>query len=138
MTKKISLADWQQLNPNADAQSSHVKPSSDKPDHTQLVYSTDGGSISTAKADKAAGVAYPDGVVRIKRESKGRGGKTVLTISGIAQSHASLTALCAQLKKKAACGGTVKDGIIEIQADKRELISELLQQSGFKVKQAGG
>ena len=129
---KISLADWQaQRNPNAQTPAT----TSD----AALVYSTDGGRIVADKqAAKSSGEAYADGAVRIRRETKGRNGKAVLTISGIAKSHDELIALAAKLKKKCACGGAVKDGVIEIQGDKRELVEQLLQAEGFKTKWAGG
>ena len=62
----------------------------------------------------------------------------VCLISGIDQDDAELTKLAAELKKKCGCGGAVKDGIIEIQGDKRDLIKSLLEAKGMKVKLAGG
>lgn len=131
-SKKISLSDWQaQLNPTA------ATPAANS--DSNLVYSTDGGRIAAQKQPaQNAGEAFADGAVRIRRETKGRGGKAVLTITGIAKSHDELTALAAKLKKKCACGGAVKDGVIEIQGDKRELVEQLLQAEGFKTKWAGG
>lgn len=131
-SKKISLSDWQaQLNPAAAKPAAHSD--------ANLVYSTDAGRISPEKQPvKSAGEAFADGAVRIRRETKGRGGKAVLTITGIARTHDELTALAAKLKKKCACGGAVKDGVIEIQGDKRELVEQLLQAEGFKTKWAGG
>ena len=136
MSKKISLADWQQQLTGA-ADSSNTPPLSTAK-QTDLVYSTATGRIKADTGPTIQGESYADGALRIKRETKGRGGKTVLTISGLAASNEVLTALCTELKKKCACGGSVKDGVIEIQADKRELVAELLQQKGYKVKQAGG
>ncbi len=129
---KLSLADWQaKMNP--EGQSTPVKKDAN------LVYSTDSGRISADKTAKIpTGEAFADGAVRIRRETKGRGGKAVLTISGIAKPHDELVQLAARLKKKCACGGAVKDGIIEIQGDKRELVEQLLQAEGFKTKWAGG
>ncbi len=131
MAQKISLEDWQQqLGRNDNNQSNTTGDS--------LVYSTEGGSVAKAKTVAPAGIAYPDGAVRLRREKKGRGGKSVITISGISKPADELTTLCAQLKKACACGGTVKDGVIEIQADKRQLIEQHLNQLGFNVKWAGG
>lgn len=136
MSKKISLADWQQqLTGVTDSNSAHPPGKSAQPD---LVYSTATGRIKAAQSETLQGEPYADGALRIRRESKGRGGKTVLTITGLTGSTAELAALCTELKKKCACGGGVKDGVIEIQADKREWVAELLQQKGYKVKQAGG
>lgn len=130
---KISLADWQaKMNPNAPSTAAQS-------DDSNLVYRTDGGRVATEKQPhKVAGEAFADGAVRIRRETKGRGGKAVLTITGIAKSHDELVQLAARLKKKCACGGAVKDGVIEIQGDKRELVEQLLQAEGFKTKWAGG
>ena len=131
-SKKISLSDWQaQLNPTP------ATPVANS--DSNLVYSTESGRIAAEKQPtKSAGEAFADGAVRIRRETKGRGGKAVLTITGIAKSHDELTALAAKLKKKCACGGAVKDGVIDIQGDKRELVEQLLQAEGFKTKWAGG
>jgi translation initiation factor 1 len=132
---KISLADWQaQLKPQGNA--GEVKTA--VKDDANLVYSTDSGKISAKPPAKAVAEAFADGAVRIRRETKGRGGKAVLTISGIAKPHDELVLLAAKLKKKCACGGAVKDGVIEIQGDKRELVEQLLQAEGFKTKWAGG
>lgn len=79
-----------------------------------------------------------DGVVRIQRQTSGRKGKGVCLITGVALDDAELTKLAAELKKKCGCGGAVKDGIIEIQGDKRDLLKSLLEAKGMKVKLAGG
>lgn len=132
---KISLADWQaQMKPQPDT--SVVKTTANN--DTNLVYSTETGKVAAKPAGKAGAEAFADGAVRIRRETKGRGGKAVLTISGIAKPHDELVLLAAKLKKKCACGGAVKEGVIEIQGDKRELVEQLLQAEGFKTKWAGG
>ncbi|MHB9345977.1 stress response translation initiation inhibitor YciH [Enterobacter vonholyi] len=104
--------------------------------NSRLVYSTDSGRIDEpkAKVERPKG----DGIVRIQRQTSGRKGKGVCLISGIDLDYAELTALAADLKKKCGCGGAVKDGIIEIQGDKRDLIKSLLEAKGMKVKLAGG
>ena len=79
-----------------------------------------------------------DGVVRVRRESKGRGGKTVLVITGLPLDAAALTALAGELKRRCGCGGTAKDGVIEIQGDHGELLLEELVKRGYKAKRAGG
>lgn len=104
--------------------------------NSRLVYSTESGRIDEPKAK----VECPkgDGIVRIQRQTSGRKGKGVCLISGIDVDDAELTKLAAELKKKCGCGGAVKDGIIEIQGDKRDLIKSLLEAKGMKVKLAGG
>jgi translation initiation factor 1 len=76
--------------------------------------------------------------VYLHRESKGRGGKGVTLLKGLALSDADLTALCKTLKQACGTGGTVKDGLIEIQGEQREKIAEVLRKLEYKVKVAGG
>lgn len=104
--------------------------------NSRLVYSTESGRIDEpkAKVERPKG----DGIVRIQRQTSGRKGKGVCLISGIDVDDAERTKLAAELKKKCGCGGAVKDGIIEIQGDKRDLIKSLLEAKGMKVKLAGG
>lgn len=134
MSKKISLADWQARL----GASTGAEPATPAHADSDLVYSTASGRINSKAAPETLGTAYADGALRVRRETKGRGGKTVLTISGITGSAEQLNALCSELKKKCACGGAVKDGVIEIQGDKREQVTAVLQQKGYQVKQAGG
>ncbi|AKL43710.1 MULTISPECIES: stress response translation initiation inhibitor YciH [Serratia] len=105
-------------------------------DNSRLVYSTDTGRIKQeeVKPQRAKG----DGIVRIQRQTSGRKGKGVCLIAGIDLDDAALDKLAAELKKKCGCGGSVKDGIIEIQGDKRDLLKQLLEAKGMKVKLAGG
>jgi translation initiation factor 1 len=79
-----------------------------------------------------------DGVVRIQRETKGRKGKGVTLITGLPLNAEALKALAKTLKQKCGTGGTVKEGIIEIQGDHRDLLLNLLQEQGYNVKKAGG
>jgi len=79
-----------------------------------------------------------DGVVRISRQNKGRKGAGVSLISGVPVTEAELKTLAKTLKQKCGTGGTVKNGVIEIQGDHRELLRDLLQQAGYTVKLAGG
>jgi translation initiation factor 1 len=79
-----------------------------------------------------------DGIVRVRRETSGRGGKTVTTISGIALSSDALAELASELKRACGTGGTVRDYVIEIQGDHRTLIVAQLEQRGYTVKLAGG
>lgn len=111
-----------------------------------LVYSTDGGRLCpqcnrpltacVCKQQKAT--AKGDGVVRISRETKGRGGKSVNVISGLNLAPAELEKLCTQLKKRCGTGGTTKDGTIEIQGEHRDTLVGELTKLGYTVKKAGG
>lgn len=79
-----------------------------------------------------------DGVARVRRETKGRGGKTVTTVSGVPLVGEELKTLAAALKKRCGSGGALKDGIIEIQGEHVELLLTELQARGFKAKKSGG
>lgn len=110
-----------------------------------LVYSTDAGRHCPAcsqpqDACRCAEVQRPvgDGIVRVRRETKGRGGKTVTTISGVPLADSELKALASALKQRCGCGGGLKDGVIEIQGDKVELLLEELVRRGFKARKSGG
>nr|WP_185148534.1 translation initiation factor [Rheinheimera tangshanensis] len=103
-----------------------------------LVYSTDSGRIDKPKPQKVVAQSFSDGHARLRRETKGRNGKAVITISGLAESTETLAEIAALLKKKCGCGGSVKDGVIEIQGDQRELVQQELTKLGYKHKWAGG
>ncbi|WP_036768074.1 stress response translation initiation inhibitor YciH [Photorhabdus australis] len=104
--------------------------------NSRLVYSTDRGRIQEeeVKPQRPKG----DGIVRIQRQTSGRKGKGVCVITGIDADDQTLIKLAAELKKKCGCGGSVKDGEIEIQGDKRDLLKQLLEAKGMTVKLAGG
>lgn len=112
----------------------------------RLVYSTDGGRLcpqcQRPVADCVCGRDRPaasgDGIVRIRRESKGRGGKTVTVVTGLPLAGSELNALARALKQRCGVGGAVKDGNIEIQGDQRELLQAELNVRGFQVKISGG
>ncbi|MDN4503693.1 stress response translation initiation inhibitor YciH [Alteromonadaceae bacterium BrNp21-10] len=104
--------------------------------NSQLVYSTDGGRITPQKQQH--NIPKGDGIVRLRRETKGRKGKGVTTIDGLSLSAEELKKLCTDLKKNCGTGGAVKQQLIEIQGDNREKIAQILQQRGFTVKLAGG
>lgn len=114
-----------------------------------LVYSTEHGktcpdcreALDTCCCDansEQARLAALDGIVRIRRETSGRKGKGVTTISGIPLPDAELKDLAKKLKKRCGTGGAVKDGIIEIQGDHRDTLREALTAQGYQVKLAGG
>ena len=79
-----------------------------------------------------------DGIVRVSRETKGRKGKGVTLVKGLALDDAALAALAKQLKAACGSGGTVKDGVIEVQGDHCEQVMQLLAKQGMTVKRAGG
>lgn len=79
-----------------------------------------------------------DGNVKVRRETKGRKGKGVSLIEGLAMNAAELDALAKQLKTRCGSGGAVKNGIIEIQGDHRPVIIEFLNSKGIRARLAGG
>jgi translation initiation factor 1 len=79
-----------------------------------------------------------DGIVRVSRETKGRKGKGVTLIKGVPLDTVALNQLGKQLRTACGSGGTVKDGVIEIQGDHCESVMEQLKKHGFTVKRAGG
>lgn len=108
----------------------------DKP--SRLVYSTDQGRIKTPEPKKTTTPHTGDGIVRLHRESKGRGGKGVTLIIGLPLAEPALKKLSKTLKQICGTGGTVKDGVIEIQGEQREKLKEALEKKGYTVKIAGG
>lgn len=79
-----------------------------------------------------------DGTVRVGRETKGRKGKGVTLISGVPLDETGLKELGKQLKARCGAGGTVKDGVIEIQGDHRDVVLGELKKRGWTVKLTGG
>ena len=111
-----------------------------------LVYTTDSGRMCPACRQPVAQCACrkppvlpsADGVVRVSRETKGRGGKAVTLVKGVALDAAALAALGKQLKAACGSGGTVKDGVIEVQGDHVDRLVGWLAAAGHSVKRAGG
>ncbi|MBS3803625.1 MAG: translation initiation factor Sui1 [Oleiphilaceae bacterium] len=110
-----------------------------------LVFSTDQGRMcpgcgkpvaecACAAPERPAG----DGIVRVSRETKGRKGKGVTLVTGVPLDEKELKALAKSLKAKCGTGGTVKDGVIEIQGDQRDLLVPLLEAKGWTVRRSGG
>ena len=117
-----------------------------QPAHSGLVYSTGTGrmcpncgkAVAACICKQIKPVTKSDGIVRISRETKGRGGKCVNVISGLGLAPAELEALCTQLKKRCGTGGTVKESSIEIQGEHRDTLVMELNKRGYTTKKAGG
>ena len=119
--------------------------------NSRLVYSTDGGRVcpkcnkpqarcvcGKKSASPVKKLTSKDGVIRIQREKQGRKGKTVSAIYGLPLPPDELAALARSLKQRCGTGGTVKDGIIIIQGDHRNVLLQELQGQGYNAKLAGG
>lgn len=98
------------------------------------------GKASGKKAGAGQQQAPPknDGVVRVSRETKGRKGKGMTIITGVPLHPDGIKDLARELKQTCGTGGTVKNGIIEIQGDHREVLVAALQKRGWTVKRSGG
>jgi translation initiation factor 1 len=114
-----------------------------------IVYSTEGGRMcpecrqpiaqcQCAALRRQQERQQGDGVARVSRETKGRGGKAVTVVKGLALADDELSALGKRLKAACGSGGTVKDGVIEVQGDHVEKVMEALKKEGFGVKRVGG
>jgi translation initiation factor 1 len=113
--------------------------------NSRLVYSTENGRICpecrqalTSCVCTAKPVIKGDGVVRVSRQTKGRGGKSVTVVKGLALDALALASLGKQLRTACGSGGTVKDGVIEVQGDHCDLVLETLKKLGIDAKRAGG
>ena len=113
----------------------------------RLVFSTDDGRLcaecelpvgSCVCRRKVQSLVPADGFVRVRRETQGRGGKTVTVVLGLTGSPAKLAELARELKRACGAGGSIRPESIEVQGDHRELVAELLRARGYKVKLAGG
>jgi translation initiation factor 1 len=122
----------------------------------RLVYSTDGGRVSNCPVcgqpykhcrcdqspaetpSSSSPIHRGTGIVRVMRDRKHRGGKTVTVIAGVPGNESEMATLAQRLKKLCGSGGTVKDGNIEIQGDHCVKVQAKLAELGYKVKRAGG
>ncbi|MBE0698798.1 MAG: translation initiation factor Sui1 [Anaerolineaceae bacterium] len=115
-------------------------------DESRTVYTTEAGRIcpncarpiTLCQCKKLAVPAAGDGIVRVGLEKKGRGGKTVSVISGLSSSAEEIRQITSEMKRRCGTGGTLKDGVIEIQGDHRDLLIEILKGKGIRAKRTGG
>lgn len=111
-----------------------------------LVYSTEQGRmcpgcrqpVARCQCGKNKPAPKTDGIVRVRLETKGRKGKGVTVVTGVPLPEAELDKLGKELKQRCGSGGTVKEGVIEVQGDHVATVMEALGKKGWVVKKAGG
>jgi translation initiation factor 1 len=103
-----------------------------------VVWSSGDGDLRKRREPAKAARPAAGGRVKVRRETAGRRGKAVTTVSGVPLDDDALRALAGRLKKRCGVGGSAKDGIIELQGDHREVVVELLRADGYDVVLAGG
>jgi translation initiation factor 1 len=109
-------------------------------DDYRLVWSSDQGDLRKKKEDSPHGksLSSENQTVYLHRQTSGRGGKAVTLVKNLALSADGLKLLAKKLKQECGTGGTIRDGVIEIQGEQRERIADILQKLGYKIKVAGG
>ena len=113
---------------------------------SRLVYSTDAGRMcpdcrqptAACVCKKASARPASSGVIRVSRQTKGRGGKTVTRVEGVPLGDDALAQLGKQLRTACGSGGTVKGGVIEVQGDHCDKVIDALKQEGYAPKRSGG
>jgi translation initiation factor 1 len=114
---------------------------------SRLVYSTEAGRLCPGCQrqsdqcvcnDRSRPRNAGDGIIRLRRETKGRKGAVVTLVDGLPLSDVDLAKLAKRLKSACGVGGTVRNGLIELQGDQRQKIQPLLEADGYTVKIAGG
>lgn len=106
--------------------------------NSDLVWSSGKGDLRRARTARTAAPRADGGRVKVRRETAGRRGKAVTTVSNVAVDDAGLRELAGRLKKRCGVGGSAKDGVIELQGDHRDVVVEVLRAEGYDVVLAGG
>ncbi len=104
----------------------------------KVVYSSDVGDRRKELLARRDAAPAPKGPAKVRREVGGRRGKTVTTVANLPLDDAGLRDLAGRLKKRCGVGGAVKDGVIELQGDHREVVLEVVRAEGFTAVLAGG
>ncbi len=106
--------------------------------NAKVVWSSDDGDMRKARDPALVERMAPGGRVKVRRETAGRRGKAVTTVSGVPLDDAGLRELAGRLKKRCGVGGSAKGGVIELQGDHRDAVVELLRGEGYDIVLAGG
>ena len=111
--------------------------------NNKTVWSSEQGDLRKTPSPRPSpegrgGIAPQQQTIYLHRESAGRGGKAVTLVKNLVLSAEEMKSLAKRLKQECGTGGTIKNGVIEIQGEHRERIAGLLTKLGYKVKIAGG
>ena len=98
-----------------------------KRDNTKVVWSSSDGDLRKARDPAVKARLEGGGPVKVRRETAGRRGKAATTVSGVPLDDAGLRELAGRLKKRCGVGGAVKDGVIELQGDHRDVVVAVLR-----------
>jgi translation initiation factor 1 len=112
-----------------------------KRDNAKVVWSSSDGDLRKPRDPRVRIDSRPPaagGRVKVRRETAGRRGKAVTTVSGVPLDDAGVRELAGRLKKRCGVGGSAKDGVIELQGDHRDVVVEILRGEGYDVVLAGG
>jgi translation initiation factor 1 len=104
----------------------------------KVVWSTTDGDLRKARDPRVVARQAAGGRVKVRRETAGRRGKAVTTVSGVPVDDAALRELAGRLKKRCGVGGSAKDGVIELQGDHRDVVLQMLRAEGYDAVVAGG
>ena len=122
-----------------------MKNKKGKTKNSGLVYSTEHGKMCPGCSRPIGQCSCKqqqrlpkDGIIRLMRETKGRKGKGVTLVTGIPLEDAALKKLAKRLKQKCGSGGSIKNRVIEIQGEQRDVLERELTALGYKVKRSGG
>jgi translation initiation factor 1 len=109
-----------------------------KREANRVVWSSTDGDLRKARDPQFKARIAAGGRVKVRRETSGRRGKAVTTVADVPLDDAGLKALAGRLKKRCGVGGSVKDGVIELQGDHRDAVVEVLRADGYDAVLAGG
>jgi translation initiation factor 1 len=109
-----------------------------KRETSRVVWSSTDGDLRKARDPKVEARMAAGGRVKVRRETSGRRGKAVTTVSDVPLDDDGLRELAGRLKKRCGVGGSVKDGVIELQGDHRDVVVEVLRADGYDAVLAGG
>jgi translation initiation factor 1 len=104
----------------------------------RVVWSSGDGDLRRAREPRVDARRSGGGRVKVRRETAGRRGKAVTTVADLPLDGDGLRELAGRLKKRCGVGGSVKDGVIELQGDHRDTVVEVLRASGYDAVPAGG